>query len=183
MTSARSRIAAWTAAGVLAGGVIAGVVVAQLGVAGAANPRPRPVAGVPGWGPEMGMGFGGRMMGPGSRVLHGEATVRTPDGNQVVSVQNGSLTAVGTDTITVKSSDGFTRDYTVDKNTRISLNGADGALSKLKTGDDVHVVAVQSGSAYAARMVLDGFPPQPPFARMHSWGDPGRHLPMMRPGR
>ena len=61
----------------------------------------------------------------------------------------------------MRSSDGFTRTYTVDKNTRIALNGADGTLSRLKSGDTVHVMAVKQAGTWQARAVFDGQPPMP----------------------
>lgn len=169
----RSRAAAWVAAGLI-GGVGAGAIVAQLGVAGAADPTPAPSApadparpdgrpGLPG-GP-MGLGFGPEMaMGFGGRVLHGEATVKTADGDvQQVATQTGKITAVDGDTLSVRSSDDFTRDYAVDEDTRIALNGTDGALSSLTVGDAVHVVAKKTGDSWHAEVVLDGLPPRPMF--------------------
>jgi len=116
-----------------------------------------------------GLGAPGLEMG---RVLHGEATVQTPNGTKVVSTQLGTITSVAGAQVTVRSSDGFTRTYSVDKQSRISLDGADGALSRLKSGDTVRVVAVQSGKTWSARAVIDGlpvFPKTPP--------QPGAHQP------
>jgi hypothetical protein len=120
-----------------------------------------------------GLGFGGR--GPGGPgpgpglgfgalrgdVLHSEATVKTPDGIKVVGSQSGKITDVGGAAVTVRSSDGFTRTYTVDKDTRIALNGTDGALTSLKSGDTVHVMGSKSGSTWHARGIFDGDPPMP----------------------
>lgn len=159
--SHRARIGAWVASGVLGGAVIAGVVVSQLGVATAASPSPRPSApsgpfahlrGLHGH-----MGMLGRL---GDRVLHGEATIRGADGkDKVVEFQHGTISAINGSTVTVKSADGFTADYTVDKTTRIVLNGTDGALSTLKTNDDVRVMAVKSGSTATAKALIDGVGP------------------------
>jgi hypothetical protein len=90
-------------------------------------------------------------------VLHGEATVKAPDGStKVVVTQAGDITDITDTTITVKSSDGFVATYTIDKDTRISLNGTDGALSGLKKGDPVHVGGTKSGSAEHAASVFEG---------------------------
>jgi hypothetical protein len=176
-TSRRARAAAWATAGVL-GGLGAGVVVAQLGVAGAADPSPTPSAsasadpnqpappmmGRPG-GPMGGPGLGPELA-LGGRVLHGQATVKTRDGElREVANQAGKITAIDGSTLTVRSSDDFTRDYTVDEDTRIALNGEDGALSSLKTGDTVHVMAVKAGGSWHAEGVLDGVPPRPMLGR------------------
>lgn len=182
--SPRARVAAWVAAGVLGGGLVAGAVVTQLGVATAASPTPRPGSQQPrgheGFGP-MGPGPLERL---GGRVLHGQATIRTPSGaDQVVEFQSGSITAVGGSTVTVRSSDGFTETYTVDKTTRISLNGADGALSTLKKGDDVRVFGMSSAGKVVAKAVMDG-QPDGPFGRMwrHGPGPRWQMPPMPAPG-
>lgn len=171
----RFRLSAWIAAGVLGGGVIAGAVVSQLGTATAASPTPTPsprASGEPGapmpyGGPMQGFGqrlrglppLGGPQMGFGGKVLHGEATVEAPDGTtKVVVSQSGDITDVTDSTITVKSTDGFEATYTIDKNTRISLNGSDGAVSSLKKGDTVHIFGTKSGSTSHANAVMDGMP-------------------------
>ena len=173
--SPRVRMGAWIAAGLLGGGFIAGAVVGELGSATAASPSPSPHAsaqpGAPapyGGGPMMHR-FGERMrglpslggpeLGLGGKVLHSQATVETPDGTtKVVVSQTGDITDISDSTITVKSSDGFEATYTVDKNTRISLNGSDGAMSSLKTGDSVRVFGAKNGSTNHASAVMDGMP-------------------------
>ena len=191
--SRRTRIAAWVGAGVL-GGLAAGIAVAQIGVAGA-DPTPSPSSSArpdrPYPGPMMGPGFG-MGFGMGGRMLHGEATIKTPGGDlKDIATQYGSITAIGGSTVTVRSSDGFTRDYTVDNATRIALNGKDGALSSLKTGDTVRVMAVKDGSAWHAQVVMHGRPPHPAFGMMGRFGpraahqqrywNDAPHMPMMRP--
>jgi hypothetical protein len=166
--SRRARTGAWVAAALLGGGLAAGVVMSQLGVATAASaPSPGPGATTAPRGPWAGMhGMRGpmdRLARVGGRVLHGEATVRTPQGkDEVVEFQTGTLTAVKGSVVTVKSADGFTADYTVDKTTRIVLNGTNGALSTLKTNDQVRVLAVKSGSTAVAKSLVDG-QGEPPF--------------------
>jgi hypothetical protein len=153
------------------GGVAAGFVVAQLGVAGAADPTPAPAAPMmqpPG--PFMGE-FGGPLgFGIGGRVLHSEATVKTADGVQDVATQTGKITALDGATVTVKSSDDFVRDYIVDEDTRITLDGSDGALSSLKTGDSVQGVAAKDGGSWHAKMVLDGLPSRPMLHERFEYG-------------
>lgn len=171
--SPRMRIGAWIAAGVLGGGLVAGAVVSQLGTATAASPSPSPRAsGEPGApAPDGGPmpGFGGRMRGLpplggvefgfGGRVLHSEATVKAPDGTtKVVVSQTGDITDISDSTVTVQSSDGFDATYTIDKNTRISLNGNDGTASSLKKGDTVRIFGTKSGATNHANAVMDGMP-------------------------
>jgi hypothetical protein len=183
-------LGAWITAGVLGGGLVAGIAVSQLGVATAASPSPtpsasaapdrhagpllrrfahrwalrqgRPFSGRPGFPRPMGpMGPDG--FAPGGRVLHGQATVQTPAGVKVVASQSGTVAGIDGDQLTVKSTDGYLRTYTVDKDTRIALNGTDGALSSLTSGDDVHVVATRAGAAWHADAVFDGMPTAPPM--------------------
>jgi hypothetical protein len=174
------RLGAWVAAGVLGGGIVSGIVVSQLGIATAASSKPSPRASahprpaMPFRGafrhfgarqrglPPVGMGFGpgfGPDLGLGGHVLHGEATVEAPDGStKVVVSQSGDITDIAGSTITVTSTDGYDATYTVDKKTRIALNGTDGALSSLKTGEAVHVFGTKNGSTVHADGVIDGLP-------------------------
>ena len=113
-----------------------------------------------GMGPDGPMGPGGGFGIDRGDVLHSSATVKTPDGStKVIVTQSGTITDVADSSITVKSSDGFVASYTVDKNTRISLNGTDGTASSLKKGDTVHVSGTKSGSTTHASAVMDGMPP------------------------
>jgi hypothetical protein len=97
-------------------------------------------------------GFGG--LGRGG-PLHGEFTVRKPDGNgfQTMAVQTGEVTAVSPSSITVKSEDGFSRTYSVDENTVVG-SGRDG-IGTVKTGDTVRVAGVVDGGQARAAAVLD----------------------------
>ena len=168
--SPRVRAGAWIAAGLLGGGFVAGAIVSQLGTATAASSTPSPRASgapMPYGGPMQGFGgrlrglppLGGPELGLGGKVLHSEATVQAPDGTtKVVVSQTGDITDISDSTITVKSSDGFDATYTVDKNTRISLNGTDGTASSLKNGDTVRVFGTKNGSTNHANAVMDGMP-------------------------
>ena len=86
--------------------------------------------------------------------LHGEFTVRKPDGNgfQTWAVQTGEVTAVSPSSITVKSEDGFSRTWSVDENTVVG-SGRDG-IGTVKTGDTVQLAGVaENGQARAAAVV------------------------------
>ena len=88
--------------------------------------------------------------------LHGEFTIRKPDGSgfQTVAVQTGEVTAVSPPSITVKSEDGFSRTYSVDENTVVGA-GRDG-IGAVKTGDTVRVAGVVEGGQAKAAAILDG---------------------------
>ena len=104
--------------------------------------------------------FGGKFFGFGGfgrlgrGALHGEFTIRKPDGTgfQTVAVQTGEVTAVSPSSITVKSEDGFSRTYSVDENTVVGA-GRDG-IGTVKTGDTVRVAGVvEAGQARAAAVI------------------------------
>jgi hypothetical protein len=97
-------------------------------------------------------GFGG--LGRGG-LLHGEFTIRKPDGNgfQTVATQTGEVTAVSPSSITVKSEDGFSRTYSVDENTVVG-SGRDG-IGTVKTGDTVRIAGVVEDGKAKAAAVLD----------------------------
>lgn len=84
---------------------------------------------------------------------HGERTVKGEDGKTVVHEwQVGAVTAVSGDTVTVKSSDGFTMTWTAGSTTKLHTGKAG---SKVKVGDKVLVEGVKSGSVNEAHVVID----------------------------
>ena len=106
--------------------------------------------------------FGGKLFGFGGfggfgrfGGLHGEFTIKKPDGSgfQTVATQTGEVTAVSPSSITVKSEDGFSRTYSVDENTLVG-SGRDG-IGSVKTGDTVHIAGVVDNSKAAAAAVMD----------------------------
>jgi hypothetical protein len=139
--------------------------------AGQIVPAPAPAQGSnPGPGPHFGRGghggpFGGKLFGLGgfggfggfgrSGGLHGEFTIRKPDGNgfQTVATQTGEVTAVSPSSITVKSEDGFSRTYSVDENTLVG-SGRDG-IGSVKTGATVRIAGVVEDGKAKAAAVMD----------------------------
>jgi hypothetical protein len=133
-----------------------------------AGPGQNAPNGKPGWGFGHGhhggpfdgklFGFGG-FGGPGGfghfGGLHGEFTIRKPDGSgfQTMATQKGEVTAVSPSSITVKSEDGFSRTYSVDENTVVG-SGRDG-IGTVKTGDTVHVAGIIEGGQAKAAAVID----------------------------
>jgi len=114
-----------------------------------------------------GLGFGVL----GGAVLHGQFTVpKSGGGYQTLDVQNGTVTAVSTGAVTVKSADGYTASYTVTSNTVVGAQSA--GIGSVKKGDKIFVTATVSGSTATAATIVDvtaikngrasfGFP-QPP---------------------
>jgi hypothetical protein len=92
-----------------------------------------------------GGGSAGRGMGAFGNTAHGE-------------FQTGSVTEVSPASITVKSTDGYTRTYTVDSSTVISGGGPNAAtatITSIATGDTVTVVATTDSGTPKAASISD----------------------------
>ncbi|MEU5868107.1 hypothetical protein ABZ815_43540 [Nonomuraea sp. NPDC047529] len=108
----------------------------------AAGPTDSPSGKERGWG----RGFGGP-------PVHGEFVV--PDGKGAyvtVATQYGEVTAVDQDSVTVKSADGYTKEYAVDAGTRVNR---DEGIDAIKAGQKVMVSAKVSGGTSTAVTVHD----------------------------
>lgn len=104
----------------------------------------------PGPGFGWGLGLGGDLFG----AIHGQFVVpKAGGGYQTVDVQRGSVTAVSTTSITVKSSDGFTKTYRVTSSTIVAAQRE--GIASVKSGQQVMVVATVSGSTATAVSVID----------------------------
>ncbi|WBQ02033.1 hypothetical protein [Kribbella sp. CA-293567] len=89
------------------------------------------------------------------RALHGEFTVEKEGGGyQTVATQNGEVTAVGKDAITVKSADGYSKEYVVTADTLV--NATRDGIGSIKTGNKVVVSAVVADGKATATRVSDG---------------------------
>ncbi|WP_157594512.1 hypothetical protein [Streptosporangium amethystogenes] len=96
----------------------------------------------------------GHRMGFGGPSIHGEFVVPDGEGKYVtVATQYGDVTAVGQDSITVKSEDGYTKEYTINGDTRINRRGEDG--DAVKAGQKVMVMAKVDGSTATAVAIHD----------------------------
>jgi hypothetical protein len=90
----------------------------------------------------------------GGGVLHGKFTVpKSGGGYQTLDVQSGTVTAVSTGAVTVKSADGFTASYTVTSNTVVGAQSA--GIGSVKKGDKIFVTATVSGSTATAATIID----------------------------
>jgi hypothetical protein len=102
-----------------------------------------------------GGGFGG---GPGGGVIHGQYTVKGPNGYETIDVRTGTVSSVtdtsgSTWTLVVKSADGTSGTFTVNSTT--SVNGGESGIASVKTGDTVSVTATKSGATATATQVMD----------------------------
>lgn len=105
-----------------------------------------------------GGGFAGAGFGGFGQVLHGEATVKGPNGYETIEVQSGTVTSLkdvsgSTWSLVVTSADKTALTYTVDSGT--SVNGGETGVSAIKTGDTVSVVAVVSKGTATAKTLID----------------------------
>jgi hypothetical protein len=157
-----SRWARWIGGAAAVG---LGITLGAAGIATAADPTPTPSPkagtqatppGPPG-GPGMHRGHGRGDRGPGGGGLglrgavHGEFVVPDGTGWRTVAVQRGTVTAVSSTSLTVKSKDGYTRTYVLTAKTLVNA-GRDG-IATVKKDEEVAVVAtVVSGTAKAVHV-------------------------------
>jgi predicted secreted protein len=145
----RSSIVAGVAAAAMAGG--AGVAVAVGSSGTPANAATAAVTQVQSPVPTH-PGMGG--MGHWMPVLHGQAVLSKPGGGyQTVAFQRGTVTAVSTGSITVKSTDGFTQTYTINGSTVVGAHR--GGISSVKDGNTASVLATVSGKTFTAARIID----------------------------
>jgi hypothetical protein len=117
-------------------------------------------------------GFRGFAIGGIGGVVHGQFTEpKQGGGYQTVDVQRGTVTAVSSSSITVKSADGYSATYAVSSSTEVNAKAA--GIGTVKVGDTVGVTATVSQGRATAASVIDmtairssrgafGFPAGPP---------------------
>lgn len=162
MTSTGRRvgvIAAWSAAAVLGLGAAGGAASVAF-----ADPTPTPTGSASAEKSEKsdrtGREFrkGNRGFGHGLRGgagVHGEFVVKNRDGKFVTLLsQRGEVTAVDSDSVTLKSEDGFSKEYMVNDDTRIRKDRGQSKISDVKVGDNAAVVAEKSGDGATARTLI-----------------------------
>ncbi|MFI9593961.1 hypothetical protein [Nonomuraea sp. NPDC052265] len=99
---------------------------------------------------DKGRGWGRGFGGP---PVHGEFVVPDGQGAYVtVATQYGDVTAVDQDSVTVKSADGYTKEYAVNADTRVNRDEGIGAI---KAGQKVMVSAKVTGGTSTAVTVHD----------------------------
>ena len=88
-------------------------------------------------------------------TLHGEAVVKTKDGGtQTVAVQRGEVTAIDGNSMTVKSTDGFTMTWTFGEDLRVVERRATVQPSEVKVGATLGVAGAKDGDKGVARLIL-----------------------------
>lgn len=170
----RGRFSGRTAVGA-AGLLLTGIALGSVGIAGATDsPSPSAPSGTPSGGEKTlepgteaaprerdGRHFG-RGHGPGGLgglrglggAIHGEAVVpKDGGGYQTRQLQRGTVTAVSSDSISVKSEDGFTATYPLKADTPV--NAARDGIDTVEVGHEVVVVATKDGDTTTVNKLLD----------------------------
>jgi hypothetical protein len=87
-------------------------------------------------------------------AIHGQFVAPKPGGGyQTIDTQRGTVTAVSSSSLTVKSSDGYIKTYNVTSSTHVVARRA--GISTVKTGQTVSVLATISGSSATATQIVD----------------------------
>ncbi|MET7422364.1 hypothetical protein [Dactylosporangium sp. NPDC005555] len=105
-----------------------------------------------------------------SSVLHGEGTVQTKKGPVRVAMQKGTATAATSRSLTVRSADGYTKTWALDKNVKVLDKRKGPQPEALQAGSDVVVggpITTSGGTAkpstiYTAQIVLVQSSPSAP---------------------
>jgi hypothetical protein len=152
-TKATGKAIAWAAAGAIAATALTGVAFAGSSTASSADGTGSAVTQSGEQRPER-----GHMRGPGgeagARMLHGDLVVENQDGDAVnVAVQRGEVTAVSSNSLTVKSSDGFTKTWTLTSDTKVHEGRTDATVADIEVGDTVRVGSGDSGDTDTAARV------------------------------
>lgn len=112
---------------------------------------PGRIAAIPGPPMPFGLGpFGLGLFG----AIHGQFVTPKPGGGyQTIDTQRGTVTAVSTSSITVRSSDGYAKTYQVTGSTNVDAQRA--GIGSVKPGQAVSVIATVHGSSATATQIVD----------------------------
>jgi hypothetical protein len=87
-------------------------------------------------------------------MLHGEVVVQTKAGPQTVVAQRGTVTAKSGNSVTVKSTDGFTLTWTTSDSTKVVAGGKKAALDQVSVGAEVGIGGIKSDPQVARLVVV-----------------------------
>ncbi|WP_261556196.1 DUF5666 domain-containing protein [Frankia tisae] len=88
-----------------------------------------------------------------SHGLHGEATIKTDKGYQVVDGQRGKITAITAASISLTSEDGFAATYVINGDTRFRVGGKAAKIADFHQGAQVAVGATVADGTRTATSV------------------------------
>lgn len=96
------------------------------------------------------------------RLLHSDGVAMKRDGSTVqVRAQTGIIQQVDSDSITLKSPDGYIATYKIDESTKIFQKGEEASAGDLEAGEGAKVFAVKEASAYTAKRINSAGKPGP----------------------
>jgi hypothetical protein len=90
----------------------------------------------------------------GRNVEHGEVVVQTKQGDKTIDVQRGTVTAIDSTSVTVKSADGFSQTWVFGTPLRVIENRNSIQPSTVKTGQLIGVAGVKNGSTVTANLIV-----------------------------
>ena len=91
------------------------------------------------------------------RVLHAEAVVQTDEGVRTLVSQRGTITAIDDDSVTVRSTDGFTLTWAFGDELRVIDRRKTVEPSALAEGVEVGVAGAKDGDRTVARLIVRPF--------------------------
>jgi hypothetical protein len=87
-------------------------------------------------------------------VEHGEIVVQTKNGDKTIDVQRGTVTAISSTTITVKSADGFSETWTFGNPIHVVEHRTTVQPSNVTTGETVGLAGTKSGGNLTASLLV-----------------------------
>ena len=92
-------------------------------------------------------------MGLGN-TLHGEGMIKTKGGTQPVAMQHGTVTSVSDSSITLKSADGYTKTWSLNKSVHVVEHRTTLQPNSIKVGTDLIVAGPRQGTTFTASVVV-----------------------------
>lgn len=87
-------------------------------------------------------------------VEHGEVVVKTKNGDQTIDIQRGTVTAVDSTSVTVKSADGYALTWTFGNPIRVVAHRAKAQPSAVTMGAEIGIAGIKTGSSVTARLIV-----------------------------
>ena len=87
-------------------------------------------------------------------TLHGEVVVQGKDGVKTIVVQRGTVTAVTSTGVSVKSTDGFVLTWTFGDQLRVLQDRKTVQAGAVKTGAEIGIAGTKDGSTSSARLIV-----------------------------
>ena len=88
-----------------------------------------------------------------ARALHGEVTL-AGEKHRVIVFQRGTVENANSESVTVKSNDGFVATYLLSDDSKVREDRKDAGVSDIDASDRILVVATKDGSTLNARRVV-----------------------------